>query len=140
MARTDDIALLIGRCGFASLFIPDGLDKLFHFARFSDSLVKYGLPYHQVWAVLGVIADLGGAIAVLVGFEVRWVSLMLIAFIAMASALSHRYWQITDAAQHRAQEAQFYKNLALIGGLLFLRVSGAGGWSVDGWRRRGRRR
>jgi putative oxidoreductase len=140
MPRTDDLALLIGRCGFASLFIPDGLDKLFHFARFSDSLVKTGLPYHQIWAVLGVVADLGGALAVLVGFEVRWTSLMLIAFIAMANTLSHRYWQVTDAAQHRAQEAQFYKNLSLIGGLLFLHVAGAGALSVDAWRRRGKRR
>jgi putative oxidoreductase len=140
MVRTNDIALLTGRCGYASLFIPDGLDKLLHFARFSDSLVKSGLPYHQVWAVLGVVADLGGAIAVLVGFEVRWAALMLIAFIAMANALSHRYWQLTDAAQHRAQEAQFYKNLSLIGGLLFLHVAGAGACSVDAWRRRRGRR
>ena len=139
MARTDDMALLIGRCGFASLFIPDGIDKLLNFGHFTQSLVPH-LPYPTVWAVLGVVADLGGALAVLVGFEVRWTSLILAAFIAMASALSHRYWLMTDAAQHRAQEAQFYKNLALIGGLLFLHVAGAGAYSVDAWRRRRGRR
>ena len=136
MARTDDVALLIGRCGMAALFIPDGFDKLVHFERFTDSLVRHDLPYPQVWAALGVISDFGGAIAVLVGFEVRWAALMMVAFVAMASALSHRYWQVTDVAQHRTQEAQFFKNLALIGGLLFLHVSGAGAYSVDAWRRR----
>jgi putative oxidoreductase len=139
VARTDDLALLIGRCGVASLFIPDGFDKLIHFQRFASSLVHHGLPHPTVWAALGVIADFGGALAILIGFEVRWTSLILVVFIAMASALSHRYWEIADAARHRAQEAQFYKNLALIGGLLFLHVSGAGAYSIDARRGKSRR-
>jgi putative oxidoreductase len=136
MTKTDDLALLIGRCTIGILFIPDGLDKLMYFGRFAESLARRGLPFPDAWAVAGVAADLGGSIAVLIGFEVRWAALAMIAFVAMASALSHRYWQIADPAQHRAQEAQFYKNLALIGGFLFLRVAGAGAYSVDAWRRR----
>jgi putative oxidoreductase len=136
MAKTDDLALLIGRCGIAALFIPDGFDKLAHFARFADSLARRGLPFPDIWAVAGIVSDLGGAIAVLIGFEVRWASLMMIAFVAMASALSHRYWEVADVAARRTQEGQFYKNLALIGGFLFLHVAGAGAYSVDAWRRR----
>jgi putative oxidoreductase len=136
MAKTDDLALLIGRCTIGALFIPDGLDKLMNFGGFAESLAHRGLPYPDVWAVAGIVSDLGGAIGVLIGFEVRWAALVMIAFVAMASALSHRYWDFTDAAQRRGQEAQFYKNLALIGGFLFLYVAGAGAYSIDAWRRR----
>jgi len=135
MAKTDDLALLLGRLAIGALFIPDGFDKLLHFGRFTESLSRHGLPFPDVWAVAGIAADLGGSIAVLVGFEVRWAALAMIAFVAMASALSHRYWEAADVAQHRAQAAQFYKNLALIGGFLFLYVVGAGAYSLDAWRR-----
>jgi putative oxidoreductase len=138
--KTDDLALLLGRITVGVLFIPDGLDKLLHFGRFADSLARRGLPFPDAWAAAGIVADLGGSIAVLIGFEVRWAALALIAFVAMASALSHRYWEVADPAQHRAQAAQFYKNLALIGGLLFLHVAGAGAYSLDAWRARKARR
>jgi putative oxidoreductase len=141
MAKSDDLALLLGRIAIGVLFIPDGIDKLLHFGRFADSLARRGLPFPDIWAVAGIVSDLGGSIAVLIGFEVRWAALAMIAFVAMASALSHRYWEAADAAQHRAQAAQFYKNLALIGGFLFLHVAGAGTYSLDAWlRQRAHRR
>jgi putative oxidoreductase len=44
-------------------------------------------------------------------------------------ATSHRYWEFQEPAR-RAQEINFFKNIAILGGLLFYFVSGAGNW---GW-------
>ena len=38
-------------------------------------------------------------------------------------------------AARRAQDGNFYKNMAMLGGFLFLFVCGAGRLSVDGWLR-----
>jgi putative oxidoreductase len=32
----------------------------------------------------------------------------------------HAYWQVEDPAARKAQRIQFHKNLAMIGGLLFV--------------------
>jgi putative oxidoreductase len=135
MSRTDDLALLVGRCCVAGLFIPDGVGKLMNFTRFAESLARHDLPFPQLWAVAGIVAALGGGIAVVLGIQVRWAALLLAAFVLIATALSHRYWEVADEARRRAQSGQFWKNVALFGGLLFLHVAGAGRYRVPHWRR-----
>jgi putative oxidoreductase len=126
MSRTDDFALLIGRCCVAALFIPDGVGKVMNFSRFAASLAQHHLPFPELWAIAGIVVALGGGIAVLLGIQVRWAALLLLAFVVIATALSHRYWELADVARRRANAGQFWKNVSLIGGLLFLHVAGAG--------------
>jgi uncharacterized membrane protein YphA (DoxX/SURF4 family) len=38
----------------------------------------------------------------------------------------------------RAQEIQFFKNMGLTGGFLYVAAFGAGAWSLDAWRLRRR--
>ena len=54
----------------------------------------------------------------------------LIAFTIVATLLAHGYWDMTGPAR-RTNEAAFWKNLAIIGGLMMLIASGAGRFSVD---------
>jgi putative oxidoreductase len=63
---------------------------------------------------------------VLLGIQVRWAALLLLAFVVIATALSHRYWEFADETRRRANTGQFWKDVSLIGGLLFLHVAGAG--------------
>jgi putative oxidoreductase len=127
--RSDDIALLVGRLLMASLFLPSGFRKAMGFAGFSASLK--GLPYPELWAFAAVAAELGGGLALVIGFLPRWTAAVLIAFTAVATWRAHRYWTFSGPAR-APQEIQFFKNLAISGGLLFYFVSGPGNWS---WRR-----
>jgi putative oxidoreductase len=131
MSRVDDLLLLLGRLSFAALFVPDGLSKIENFARFAAGLGNRGLPYPEVWAVLAIVAEIGGPILLALGVQLRVGILLLIGFCVMATALSHRYWEIGDIAERRTQLLSFYKNLALCGGLLFLWVSGPGNLSFE---------
>ena len=83
-----------------------------------------------------VIVELAAGLALVIGVLPRWSALALIAFTAMATWLAHRYWTFAAPAR-RQQEIQFYKNLAIIGGLLFYFVSDPGRWS---WKRGGEAR
>ena len=131
MHRADDLALLVGRLLVASLFLPSGFNKLLTFASFSVSLAGRGLPYPELWAVAAIVIELAAGFALVIGVLPRWSPLALIAFTAVATWLAHRYWTFQGPAR-RQQEIQFYKNLAIIGGLLFYFVSGPGRWS---WKR-----
>jgi putative oxidoreductase len=86
----------------------------------------------------GIVAPLEflGGLALMAGFWTRCATLAIIVFTIVATLIGHRYWEITDAALRRVQHVQFSKNLAIIGGLALLVVTGGGRLSVDGWRRR----
>lgn len=126
-----DLLILIGRLCIGVLFIPDAYGKIMNFSGFAASLAPKGLPFPTVWAVLAIVAVGGGSLGVVLGYRTRLAALLLIAFIIMANLTSHQFWEFQDAAR-RAQASSFWKNTALIGGLFFLFVQGAGRFSLDG--------
>jgi putative oxidoreductase len=130
MDRANDLVLLIGRLLMSAVFLPSGIGKLLGFSDFAASLATKGLPYPEAWAAAAVAIEVLGPIALILGFLPRWTALLLIAFVAMASGTSHRYWEFTEAAARRAQEINFYKNVGIIVGLLFYFASGPGAWSL----------
>ena len=127
--RTNDAALLIARLAIAALFLPAGIGKLFHVDGFSASLAGKGVPYPDLVASLGVAAEILGPIALIAGVAPRLTALLLIAFTLVASLISHSFWTFPAEAQS-TQQTQFFKNVAIIGGLLFYLVSGPGAYSV----------
>jgi putative oxidoreductase len=65
----------------------------------------------------------------------RLAAVLLLVFTIAATAISHRFWEYQDAAR-RIQETNFFKNLAIIGGLAFAAVQGGGRYCVERlWRR-----
>ena len=134
MDRANALVLLVGRLLMASLFLPSGFSKLMGFSAFAASLGPKGLPYPEAWAAAAVAIEILGPIALIAGVFPRWTAVLLIAFVVMASATSHRYWEFTEAAARRAQEINFFKNIGVIAGLLFYFVSGPGAWSFGRWK------
>src|SRR5439155_10812960 len=121
--HANDLVLLVGRLLMVALFLPSGIGKLFGFSGFAASLAAKGLPYPEAWAAAAVAIEVLGPIALILGFFPRWTAAILIAFVVMASATTHRYWEFSDAAARRAQEVNFFKNVGIIAGLLFYFVS-----------------
>jgi putative oxidoreductase len=89
-------------------------------------------------AYIAVPAEFFGGIALILGIATRYVVLVMIVFMLVATFSSHRYWEFTDVAVRRAQDSSFYKNIAMLGGFLFLFVVGPGRFSLDAWLRRQR--
>ncbi len=128
-----DVALLIGRVLMATIFIPSGYGKLMGLTQFAGNLTNMGVPAdYAYWvAVAAGGVEFFGAICILLGLATRYVAILLAVFTLIAALLAHRYWTFTDAAQIRAQSANFYKNLAIVGGFLILYAAGGGRWSID---------
>lgn len=122
--------LLLGRLAIAAVFVPSGFGKLGGLAGFAHQLGMKGLPVPMAWAVAGALVEFLGGLAVAVGFKTRYAALFMIAFTIAASLISHPFWTIHDAGR-TAQYVQFMKNMAIIGGFLFLFVRGPGSLSID---------
>ena len=121
---------LAGRALIALMFIPAGFGKIAGFAGTAGYIASKGLPLPELGVVLAIAVELLGGLALLAGFGTKLVALALAVFTLVASVIFHNYWG-APAEQVMTQTLMFYKNIAIIGGLLTLAAHGAGTWSLD---------
>jgi putative oxidoreductase len=122
--------LLIGRILLALVFLIAGVRKLMGVAASAGYLAKLGFPMPEVMVWVAIAVEIGGAALLIAGWHTRRAAWLLILFVAIATAMAHRFWEF-DAAQYANQMNHFLKNAAIIGGLLYVAVLGAGGLSLD---------
>ena len=123
--------LLLGRVLLGALFLVVGIRKIMFFAGSVGYFTKLGFPAPEVMTVISILIELGGGALLVLGWQARRVSWLFIVFVAIATAMAHRFWEV-DAAQYGNQLNHFLKNAAIIGGLLYVAVLGAGRLSLDG--------
>lgn len=125
-----DILSLAARLLMVALFLPAGIGKLTGFDGTVGYIASVGLPLPAVGAALAVAVEIGGSLALLAGFGTRIAAGVLAVFTLAASVFFHAYWA-APADQAYVAQLLFFKNIAVVGGLLALAAHGAGRWSVD---------
>lgn len=121
---------LLGRILIALLFIPAGISKIGGFSGTVGYIASKGLPLPQVAAAGTIVVEVLVGLALLIGFKARWAALILAMFTLAAAFLFHNFWAV-PAEQQMMQSINFFKNLAIVGGLLFVAANGAGPLSLD---------
>lgn len=129
-----DAFALFGRILIALLFVPAGWGKIAGFAGTVGYIASKGVPLAEVCAAIAIAAELGLTLLLLVGWQARWAALGLAVFTFVITFIFHNYWGV-PAEQMGAQRMNFYKNMAITGGLLAFAAFGAGAWSLDGKRK-----
>jgi putative oxidoreductase len=135
-ARHQDTLLLLGRVVLGVIFVNSGLHKLLALDGFAASLAAKGVPFASAFAPLGACVEFFGGLAVVLGFASRATGLLMVLFVIVATAISHRFWEF-EGAVRVAQEVNFDKNLCITGGFIMLLAAGAGRFSIDGLLRSG---
>lgn len=79
-----------------------------------------------------------GDLFLIFGFAMRYTVLLILFFTIVATFSSHAYWSGPEA-QRSVQASSFWKNVAIMGGLIVLFVSAAGRFSLDNFLVRKRR-
>jgi putative oxidoreductase len=133
-ASCHDIIALIGRLAMGWIFVASGFGKLTAVAAFSAVLEKRGVPAPSFMGWLGTIVEFGGGLLIIFGVKIRYAAILMILFVIVATVISHRYWEFTGDLL-AMQKTNFWKNVAIVGGLLFMFLAGAGRYSVDGLRK-----
>ncbi|MDN6886850.1 DoxX family protein [Variovorax sp. CAN2819] len=122
---SQDLQALIGRILIATLFIPAGFGKLMGFSGTVGYITSAGLPLPEVAAVIAIVVELGLGIALLLGFKTRLVAFLMAIFTIATALFFHKFW--ADASQN----IQFFKNMAIAGGLFSFAAFGPGRLSID---------
>ena len=120
---------LLGRVFMASIFIVSGFGKIGGFAGTSAYMASKGVPFVPVLLVLTIIIELGGGLMLLLGIKARWAATALFLFLIPVTLVFHAFWAV-DAASAQMQQIMFMKNLAIMGGLLYVMAFGAGAYSL----------
>jgi putative oxidoreductase len=121
---------LVGRLLLALLFLPAGISKMTGFAGTAGYIASKGLPLPELGAVIAIVVEIGAGLALIVGWQTRWAAVVLVVFTLAATFIFHNFWAM-PADQAFMQQLMFYKNIAVVGGLLTLAAWGAGALSLD---------
>ncbi|HDH03857.1 MAG TPA: DoxX family protein [Actinobacteria bacterium] len=121
---------LIGRLLLANIFITAGFQKILGFSGVAAYMNIKGMPMPEVLLVLTIIIELGGGLCILFGWQARWAALAIFLFLIPTSLIFHPYWTYAED-EMRAQFIQFHKNLAIMGGMLYVIAYGSGPFSVS---------
>ncbi|MGB8608414.1 DoxX family protein [Bradyrhizobium sp.] len=132
-----DYVQAIGRVLISAVFIVFGYLQFTQIGNYIANPVVMkvaamsgGILSPTVIAYLVAAIDLFGGLLILAGYQTRWTAIVLIGFIVLTLIFAHNFWTMEGPAR-AANQAHFYKNLGLIGGLLFLITLGPGRCSLD---------
>ncbi|MBS1155372.1 MAG: putative oxidoreductase [Proteobacteria bacterium] len=130
MGTCERIAPLAGRILLALIFVMSGLNKFTGLAGTAGYIASKGLPMPQVLAIAAAVVELVGGVLLIVGWKARWAALALFVFTAIAALLFHNFWAVPPE-QTQNQMIHFMKNLAIMGGLLYVVAYGGGPLSCE---------
>ena len=119
----NDAAYLIGRILLSQIFIIAAFGKITGYAGTAHYMAAYGVP--GAFLPLVILLELGGGIALLVGWQTRWTALALGVFSVLAAIIFHH--QVGEGMQ----KVLLMSDLAFAGGLFVLATAGAGRFSLD---------
>lgn len=116
---------LLGRILLALIFILAGYSKIGGFADYAEIMGGKGLPLAEVLLILTILIELGGGLMILLGFQARWAALAFFLWLIPVTLVFHPFW--ADPAEYNS----FMKNLAIMGGMVYVMTYGSGPYSLS---------
>jgi putative oxidoreductase len=127
---TQNTVAVVGRILIALIFVLSGFSKIGGFDGTVGYIASKGLPLPALGAVIAIVVELFGGIALILGLYTRWVALAMALFTLAAAVFFHNFWGV-PADQMMNQNIHFMKNISMVGGLLTVFAFGAGAFSLD---------
>lgn len=127
-SSSNSLVLLLGRVMICVIFLHSAVGQITDFDSNMKHVAGAGmpLPHAAIWA--SIVAQILGGLGILLGFRIRIAAWLLFVFLIPTTIVLHRFWGVPSP---HLPEIQFFKNMALMGGLLFVANSQAGAYSVD---------
>ena len=116
---------LVARILIGGMFLMAGIAKIFTFAGTAGFIGSVGLPFPEILALLAIIFEIAGGLSLILGYKIRYGADVLIVFTIVATAFFHN--ELSD----QTQMIMFQKNLAIVGGLIYIYIHGAGHFAID---------
>jgi len=123
-------ALLVGRALLGLIFLVSGLLKIGKFAAVAKYMSSTGMPMSELFLMGTIALEILGGFAIIIGWKARWAATVIFLFLIPVTFLFHPFWA-ADPAGYSNQLNHFLKNLAIMGGMLYVALLGPGKLSLD---------
>ena len=132
MDQLEKYSALLARVLLAAIFILVGVRKIGDFSGTRAMMAARGMSATALLLSCTILIEVGGGLAVLLGYKARLAALLLFLFLIPTTLIFHTaFGGSFPPEQIRLQQVMVLKNLAIMGGLLTIAVLGAGGLSLD---------
>lgn len=122
--------LVIGRILLGLIFLISGIGKIGKFAAVAGFMSSKGMPMSELLLVGTIALEVFGGLAIIIGWKARWAAAAIFLFLIPTTFIFHPFWN-ADPASYQNQLNHFLKNLAIMGGMLYVVLLGSGTLSVD---------
>ncbi|XOV81130.1 MAG: DoxX family protein [Aestuariibacter sp.] len=119
---------LFARVALVALFFLAGTNKLQGYEATAGWMESMGIP--GALLPLVIFAEVGGAIAIVIGYQTRLAAFGLAIFSIVSALIFH------NNLAEQVEFLMFFKNISIAGGFLVLAISGAKRWSLDAFFRK----
>lgn len=126
--------MLLGRIGLSLIFVISGIRQLAAIDATAAHMANEGLPLAGILVWGAVAMDLGVGLLLAAGLFTRCAALALCLYTLALALIFHRFWTMTGPAYGKERN-DFIQHFAIMGGMLYVMVSGAGAYSLDALRR-----
>ncbi|MEZ5715288.1 MAG: DoxX family protein [Paracoccaceae bacterium] len=138
MTQVQTFAAPVGRLLLAFIFIMAGAQKITGYSGTQGYMEMMGVP--GALLPLVILTELGGGIALALGWQARLAALALAGFSLLSGLIFHYLPSLgMEGMEAQTQMIGFMKNVSIAGGMLMVVSLGAGAWSLDNRARTGAR-
>ncbi len=123
MNNLEKLSDLTGRILISAIFLVSGFGKIAQYAGTQAYMAASGVPGSLLPLVIAL--EIGGALAIVVGYKTRWAAVALAGFSIVSALIFHANFA------DQIQSIMFLKNVAMAGGFLVIAARGAGELSLD---------
>lgn len=103
------------------VFAYMGLFKILNWGVTAGWMAMKGFPPSLIPLLLvgAILIELGGGLAIMLGFRIKLVSVGLALFLIPTNLIFHNFWALPPEMQ-ASEQLSFLQNIAIMGGLLAL--------------------
>ncbi|MBA3815055.1 MAG: DoxX family protein [Parachlamydiaceae bacterium] len=122
--------MFFARLCLAAIFILSGVNKFMNFDQTAAYMASKGMTMIPLFLFGAASIQILGGLSLVLGYRTRVGAALLILFLIPATYIFHDFWNVTGA-DRVALQVEFLKNLAILGGLLYVLSTGPGRCACD---------
>jgi len=121
---------LIGRICLSTIFYYEAYDSIRFFGMTKDTMTQYGITWRQDLLLVSAIGALiFGATLILIGYRSGLGAVLLLFYWVPITFIVYDFWNY-PAEEQRFKSFIFFRNIAVVGGLLAIYANGVGKYSI----------
>jgi len=94
-----------------------------HFLAMQECMAAL-VPWSEILLGLALLLELAGSLMILFGYRAKLGALLLIFLLIPGTLILHPFWFLEEGGGREIQAALFFKNLAILGGLMLAALFG----------------